>query len=101
MTMDEITLINLLNKICDKNPLVSWQLNCKYHDAAQDAIMEIGLFNPENSQQHGNIVFKMGSGKLISGKYKGMVPFQSQSNLTDILLDILYYENSKLLQSAN
>ncbi len=99
--MDEITLINLLNKICDINPELSWQLNCKYHDGMQNSVMEVALFHPGEKNKAGLISFKMESGSIIRGNYRGMVPFNRKTCLTDALLEILHYEQSKLVSSLN
>lgn len=93
--MDEITLINLLNKICEKNGKLTWKLNCKYHDGINTSIMQICLLKSPSNQQTGTISFRMETGKVINGRHKGLVPFKRSSNLIDALLDILYYESSK------
>ena len=99
--MDEITLINLLNKICEVNATLSWQLTCKYQGESQNAIMEVGLFDPTNDNKIGFISFQMETGTIIEGRYKGMVPFERSNGLTDTLLDIYHYERSKSVNSLN
>ncbi|MBV6647822.1 MAG: hypothetical protein KI790_20350 [Cyclobacteriaceae bacterium] len=95
--MDEITLINLLNKICEKNRRLSWKLNCKYHNGIDAAIMEIGLYEPKAKKKTGFITFRMETGQIIRGKHQGMSPFGRSANLVDALLEILYYESSRAL----
>jgi hypothetical protein len=99
--MDEITLINLLNKICEKNNLLRWQLTCKYSDGMEYSVMEVILFDPKNEKKVGFINFQMENGRVIRGKYKGMVPFSHNSNLVDALLEILYYESTKFAEVLN
>lgn len=93
--MDEITLINLLNKICEKNRKLTWKLNCKYHDGINTSIMQISLLKLPSNKQTGTISFRMETGKIIRGNHKGLVPFGQSTSLIDALLDILYYESTK------
>lgn len=99
--MDEITLVNLLNKICEKNSSLSWQINCKYTDGMDHSIMEVGLFDPDVNRKAGFITFQMETGKVIRGKHKGMVPFSNKTNLVDALLEILHYESNKYQEALN
>ena len=99
--MDEITLINILNKICEKNPNLTWKLECKYNDQNEKAIMQTKILDRVLGKISGNIVFHMDSGKVLSGRYKGMLPFRKASLLTDALLEILHYETSLKLTSVN
>lgn len=93
--MDEITLINLLNKICEKNGKLTWKLNCKYHDGINTSVMQISLIKVPSNKQTGTISFRMETGKVINGRHRGLVPFRRSTNLIDALLDILHYESTK------
>ncbi len=99
--MDEITLVNLLNKICEKNSYLNWKLNCKYNDGQDHSIMQISLFNSRDNHKAGSVTFSMDTGSVIEGKYESLMPFQPKVQLVDALLDILNYENSKVLTSVN
>ncbi len=99
--MDEITLVNLLNKICEKNSYLDWKLNCKYNDEENHSIMQISLYNSRDNHQAGALTFSMDSGEIIEGKYESLMPFNPHIQLVDALLDILNYENSKVLASVN
>jgi hypothetical protein len=99
--MDEITLINLLNKICETNKRLSWKLNCKYSQAQTGSEMEIGLFDTSDDKKEGFITFRMETGKVIRGRYGGMVPFNNRLHLVDALLDILHYEKNRMNYSMN
>lgn len=90
--MDEITLVNLLNKICETNTSLSWQINCKYNNGTDTSIMEVHLFEAESGNKTGWLVFRMENGKVLNGKYKSMVPFDKSIGLVDALLEILHYE---------
>ena len=98
--MDEITLINLLNKICEKNSRLDWKLNCKYPD--EDAcIMQLSLFERNENQRKGEITFKMDTGQVIQGKHSGLVAFHPSTTLVDALLEILHYEVATGMPSYN
>ena len=99
--MDEITLVNLLNKICEKNTHLNWKLNCKYNDDDDHSIMQISLFNSRSNKKAGPVTFSMENGLVIDGSYESLMPFNKKILLVDALLDILYYENSKMAVSAN
>lgn len=99
--MDEITLVNLLNKICEKNTSLSWQINCKYTDGMDHSIMEVGLFDPDVKKKAGFITFQMETGKVLRGKHNGMGPFPRKTNLVDALLEILHYESNKFNRVLN
>jgi len=100
MIMDEITLINILNKICEKNQSLTWKLNCKYHDGLKTSVMQINLITArDNSTCH--ISFHMDTGKIITGRHTGLVPFKRSGHLLDALLEILYYESSKALSQPS
>ncbi len=99
--MDEITLINLLNKICDTNDDLTWKLNCQYDDGQDNTLMRITFISISNKSEKGNINFQMETGKILSGRHSGMVRFDKSTMLTDALLDILIYETSKLPISQN
>ncbi|MDH5610552.1 MAG: hypothetical protein OEY56_13825 [Cyclobacteriaceae bacterium] len=93
--MDEITMINLLNEICSKNPPLFWKINCKYHDGLDKSIMEIALFDPGRKVRSGYILFEMDESKILQGRYRSMVPFQPNTNLIDALLEILQFESAR------
>lgn len=99
--MDEITLVNLLNKICEKNSHLNWKLNCKYNDEEDRSIMQISLYNSRDDHKAGTVTFSMDTGTVIDGKYESLMPFNKQVQLVDALLDILNYENSKMMASVN
>ncbi|MEM9329215.1 MAG: hypothetical protein AAGA85_26365, partial [Bacteroidota bacterium] len=90
--MDEITLVNLLNKICEKNPLVTWNLTCRYQEEFDQAIMETKLFERESNECRGFIIFTMETGSVIRGTYLGLFSFKRSTAMTDALLEILHYE---------
>jgi hypothetical protein len=99
--MDEITLVNILNKICETNQHLSWQLNCKYHTAQDASVMEIRIFETQNKSKVGWIIFAMDSGRIHKGKYRSMVPFDESTNLIDALLEVLHFEASWLEPALN
>lgn len=99
--MDEITLINLLNKICEKNPSLNWKLNCKYSEQQDVSLMDISLYEPLERKKKGFITFNMETGKIIEGRYTGVVPFSEKYLLVDALLDILHYESNRLVHTPN
>ncbi len=99
--MDEITLVNLLNKICEKNKQLTWNLKCCYEDGIDQSIMETKLLERESQECRGSIVFGMESGNIIRGKYLGLLSFRRSTSLVDALLEILHYENSKQQLSLN
>lgn len=99
--MDEITLVNLLNKICEKNRELTWKLRCKYHDGIDTSIMQIQLLRGEAQVETSSITFRMETGQVIYGKHFGLVPFRKTMNLVDALLDILIYERNKRTLSSN
>ena len=84
--MDEITLINLLNEICDKNTHLTWSLSCKFQDGSQNSIMEIDLYQNEKDKNAGSILFKMESWQVIQGRYRSMMPFREKTSVVDALL---------------
>jgi len=99
--MDEITLVNLLNKICEKNPHLTWNLTCRYNEELNQAIMETKLMDKESETSRGSIVFAMDTGNIIRGKYLGLFSFQPSTAMVDALLEILHYENCKKQLSLN
>lgn len=99
--MDEITLVNLLNKICDKNDDLTWKLNCQYEDGANHSIMKINLIRISSKAEISEITFQMETGQIITGQHLGLIPFKRSSQLVDALLDILIFESGKLAISPN
>lgn len=99
--MDEITLVNLLNKICEANDDLTWKLNCHYDDGLNNSIMQIKFFRLSKKSEISCISFQMETGKILQGRYTGMVRFEKSMLLTDVLLDILIYESSRLPISQN
>ncbi len=93
-SMDEITLVNLLNKICEKDATLKWNLSCKYHDGLDSSIMQIGLTD-QHTRSCSKLTFHMASGKLLSGKFKNIDRFQRDTEITDALLDILSFIQSR------
>ncbi|WP_421873674.1 hypothetical protein [Marinoscillum sp.] len=99
--MDEITLVNLLNKICETNDDLTWKLNCQYDDGQNNSIMQVSFVRLSNKAEVSCISFQMETGKILQGRHLGMVTFHKSMLLTDVLLDILIYETSKLSISQN
>ena len=99
--MDEITLVNLLNKICETNDDLTWKLNCQYDDGQNNSIMQVSFVRLSNKAEVRCISFQMETGKILQGRHLGMVTFHKSMLLTDVLLDILIYETSKLSISQN
>ncbi|WP_258099399.1 hypothetical protein [Marinoscillum pacificum] len=99
--MDEITLVNLLNKICEANDDLTWKLNCQYDDGQNNSIMQVKFIRLSNKAEISCLSFRMETGQILQGRHSGMVNFQKSMLLTDALLDILIYESSKLQISQN
>lgn len=99
--MDEITLVNLLNKICECADCLDWKLNCTYHDGIDASIMQVVLFDRIDHKKHGYLTFRMETASVIGGKYKSLVPFTGKPNVIDALLDILHYETATKIPSYN
>tara|TARA_Y100001949_G_scaffold174422_1_gene181848 strand:- start:446 stop:745 length:300 start_codon:yes stop_codon:yes gene_type:complete len=99
--MDEITLVNLLNKICEANDDLTWKLNCQYDDGQNNSIMQVKFIRLSNKAEISCLSFQMETGQILQGRHSGMVNFQKSMLLTDALLDILIYESSKLPISQN
>lgn len=99
--MDEITLVNLLNKICEANDDLTWKLNCQYDDGQNNSIMQVKFIRLSNNAEISCLSFRMETGQILQGRHSGMVNFQKSMLLTDALLDILIYESSKLQISQN
>jgi len=99
--VDEITLINLLNKICDTKEGLSWSLSCKFHQDSGNSIMEIDLYDADFHKSVGSIQFSMETGKVIQGRHKSMVPFSERTSITDALLEIVYYESQRMAMLPN
>lgn len=99
--MDEVTLVNLLNKICECADSLDWKLNCTYHDGLDASIMQVELFDRGDFKKRGYLTFRMETSAVIGGKYKGLVPFTGKSNVIDVLLDILHYESTTTIPSYN
>ncbi|HCX23478.1 MAG: hypothetical protein CMB80_13280 [Flammeovirgaceae bacterium] len=99
--MDEITLVNLLNKICEANDDLTWKLNCQYDDGQNNSIMQVKFIRLSSKAEISCISFQMETGLIYQGRHSGMVNFQKAMLLTDVLLDILIYESSKLPISQN
>ncbi len=99
--MDEITLINLLNKICDHTPKLDWKLNCDYNDGLNTTVMQAVLFDKQSRKKQGSLVFRMETAMVIGGKYKGLMPFSTKLNVVDALLEILHYETTTRIPSYN
>lgn len=98
--MDEITLINLLNKICDKSGHLTWKLRCNYLDETSP-VMQVWLYGTQDHRTVSTIVFRMETGMVISGQHRGVVAFRHSTNLIDALLEILFFENSRSAVSLN
>lgn len=92
--MDEVTLVNLLNKICEKNEDLTWKLNCKYSDGMGTSVMQLSLIQKATKKETATITFCMETGKISYGKYNGLIAFQPSTRLLDVLLDILHYESA-------
>jgi hypothetical protein len=99
--MDEITLVNLLNKICEYTDSLDWTLNCNYHDDLDVSIMQVVIFDRSDQKKYGHLTFKMETASVIGGRYKSLLPFAKKANVVDALLDILHYESSQHAPSYN
>jgi hypothetical protein len=99
--MDEITLVNLLNKICEHTGTLDWKLNCTYHEETDISVMQVVLFDRSNHVPYGQLAFVMETACVIGGKYKSLMPFARQANVVDVLLDILHYESATRIPSYN
>lgn len=99
--MDEITLVNLLNKICEHTDTLDWKLNCSFDDGMDTSIMHVELFERTNHKKHGYLAFRMDTATMIKGKYKKLMPFNGTSSVVDALLDILHYETATRVPSYN
>jgi len=99
--MDEITLVNLLNKICEKNQELTWKLKCKYSDGQSNSIMQVNLIQVNTHSEMSTITFKMETGQIIAGRHRGLLAFKKASHLVDALLDIMIFEGSKMNISEN
>jgi hypothetical protein len=96
--MDEVTMVNLLDTICEKNTELSWKIKCRYSDGVDQHIMEVGLCNQLLDKQITSIIFKMESGAILRGRHKGVPSFQRGTKLIDALLEILHYESTRVPQ---
>lgn len=101
MFMDEITLVNLLNKICEKNQDLTWKLNCKYHNGMDTSIMQVSLIQTNTHAELSQITFRMENGRILAGKHRGLLAFKKATLLVDALLDILIFEGGKQVLSDN
>lgn len=99
--MDEITLINLLNKICEYAPRLDWKLNCDYNDGLSTTVMQAVLFDKHSKKKWGSLHFRMETAMVIGGHYKGLLPFSKKLNVVDALLEILHYETTTQIPSYN
>lgn len=99
--MDEITLINLLNKICDTKEGLSWSLSCKFQQENGNSMMEIDLYDTDCHKSVGSILFSMESGKVIKGRHKSMLPFPERTSVTDALLEIVHFESLRITMLPN
>ncbi len=99
--MDEITLVNLLNKICEYTDSLDWKLNCNYLESMDASVMEVVLFDRANKKKHGELTFQMETSSVIAGKYKSLMPFTKKADVVDALLDILHYETTTRVLSYN
>ncbi|MEP0365353.1 MAG: hypothetical protein ABJN36_07720 [Cyclobacteriaceae bacterium] len=99
--MDEITLVNLLNKICEHTGSLDWKLNCNYHEETDASVMQVVLFDRSSHKAHGQLTFMMETASVIAGKYKSLMPFNKRANVVDALLDILHYESTTRIPSYN
>ena len=99
--MDEITLVNLLNKICEINRELTWKLSCKHHDGMHQSQMQICLLRASNEDEVGTVIFEMNNGLVEYGHHQGMTSFRKAAHLLDVLLDIIIYETNKTLVSDN
>jgi hypothetical protein len=99
--MDEITLVNLLNKICEHAPRLDWKLNCDYNDGNKTTIMKAILFDKSSRKRKGALIFRLETAMIISGTYKSLMPFSQKVTVVDALLDILHYETTTTIPSYN
>ncbi len=99
--MDEITLVNLLDRICEKNGTICWKITCKYSDGAKNAIMEVQIFDKETKIKKGSLIFDQLTGKIIRGEYQDMNRFKKRTQLIDSLLEILYFELERKSMVSN
>ena len=98
--MDEITLINLLNKLCDRERL-TWKIGCKYQDGMDHSILQISILNQESGGEQTRIVFRIETGQVLFGHHKGVIKFSSSTKVIDALLDIMIFEDAAMSCSAN
>lgn len=92
--MNEITLVELLNKICEKNKSLTWKLTCKYANNMGETWMEILIYYIHENRNKGTIIFGMERGTVSQARYTGMGALIPGTQITDVLLDILYYEGN-------
>lgn len=85
-------MINLLNKICEKNQQLQWNLVCTYSNTSDRTIMQIKIRNMRMAERLIVLNFCMETSLIIHGFHPDIGIFPRQTLLIDALLDILSLE---------
>ncbi len=99
--MDEITLINLLNKLVEEQPQTTWSIKCHYQDGMGTTTLEVRILDTHPELLRGKIIFQMENGKISFFKYQGFHPAVTPEHITDLILDIINYERARQLALSN
>jgi hypothetical protein len=72
-----------------------WQIRCNYVSPEGNAIFNILFYDNYSNELYGDIAFQQGDEAVLYCKFASFNEFRN-SNLTDLLLDLINYEKSLL-----
>jgi hypothetical protein len=91
------TTLNLVIKLCNIRKKMRWQIRCNYFTSEGEAVFNILFYDNYTSALKGDIAFIQSTEEVINFRfadYKG----EKAENLTDLLLDLINYEKSFVLE---
>ena len=92
------TILNLIIKLCNIRKKMRWQIRCNYFTPEGEAVFNILFYDNYTSTLKGDIAFVQGSEEVLEfqfAEYEG----EKTESLTDLLLDLINYEKSFVLNS--
>ena len=85
---DKATILDLLNKIVQKNTGISWKMKCLFSDGKGNTLNQITLLRQSDKRSIGIFTYQVESGEVQFCNYKDLKKPKSE-NIIDLLLDVM------------
>ncbi len=86
---NKVIVSDMLTKLQDLIPNLTWRINNSYTDGLDNTVLEILIF--EEKDQTGRIAFQLEDGHVINYRYKSLEK-KLPIHIVDMLLDVISHE---------